>query len=191
MHSYSVSTQNVWEYQWSNFIYNCMSTFLHYVHCKDALFDCSAPGGERCESLTGWWNFRKISILVKIFEKFRFWSNFRKLRVWSKFPKNFVNFEKFGLGLNFRKFSILFKFSKISILVKISIFSKLSKNIDLGQIFEKFRFWSKLPKNFNFFEKFWFCSNFLKISILVKMNEKFRFFLENVDIGQIFEKFRF
>ena len=30
-----------------------MSTFLHYVRCKDALLDCSAPGGERCESLTG------------------------------------------------------------------------------------------------------------------------------------------
>ena len=44
--------KNVWEYQWSNFIYNCMSTFLHYVHCKDALLDCSAPGGELCESLT-------------------------------------------------------------------------------------------------------------------------------------------
>ena len=44
--------KNVWEYQWSNFIYNCMSTFLHYVHCKDALLDCSAPSGERCESLT-------------------------------------------------------------------------------------------------------------------------------------------
>ena len=44
--------KNVWEYQWSNFIYNCMSSFLHYVHCKDALLDCSAPGGERCESLT-------------------------------------------------------------------------------------------------------------------------------------------
>ena len=29
-----------------------MSTFLHYVHCKDALLDCSAPGGEWCESLT-------------------------------------------------------------------------------------------------------------------------------------------
>ena len=44
--------KNVWEYQWSNFIYNCISTFLHYVHCKNALLDCSAPGGERCESLT-------------------------------------------------------------------------------------------------------------------------------------------
>ena len=44
--------KNVWEYQWSNFIYNCMSTFLHSVHCKDALLDCSAPGGEKCESLT-------------------------------------------------------------------------------------------------------------------------------------------
>ena len=29
-----------------------MNTFLHYIHCKDALLDCSAPGGERCESLT-------------------------------------------------------------------------------------------------------------------------------------------
>ena len=44
--------KNVREYQWSNFIYNCMSTFLHYVRCKDALLDCSAPGGERCESVT-------------------------------------------------------------------------------------------------------------------------------------------
>ena len=44
--------KNVWEYQLPNLIYNCMSTFLHYVHCKDALLDCSAPGGERCESLT-------------------------------------------------------------------------------------------------------------------------------------------
>ena len=45
--------KNIWEYQWSNFIYECMSTFLHYARCKDALLDCSAPGGERCESLTG------------------------------------------------------------------------------------------------------------------------------------------
>ena len=44
--------KNLWEYQWLNFIYNCMSTFLHYVRCKDALLDCSAPGGERCKSLT-------------------------------------------------------------------------------------------------------------------------------------------
>ena len=44
--------KNVWEYQWSNFIYNCMKSFLHYVRCKDAPLDCSAPGGERCESLT-------------------------------------------------------------------------------------------------------------------------------------------
>ena len=46
--------KNVWEYQWSNFIYNCMSTFLHYVRGKDALLDCSAPGGERCELVL--WN---------------------------------------------------------------------------------------------------------------------------------------
>ena len=52
--------KNVWEYQWSNFIYNCMSTFLHYVRCKDALLDCNAPGGERCESLT-WVDEIKVS----------------------------------------------------------------------------------------------------------------------------------
>ena len=84
--------KNVWEYQWSNFIYNCMSTFLHYVHCKDALLDCSAPGGERCESLTwvyeimhyngihidamkivshlmqrtGWWNLLEFALIYLI-----------------------------------------------------------------------------------------------------------------------------
>ena len=59
--------KNVWEYQWSNFIYNCLSTFLHYVCCKDALLDCSAPGGERCESLTrdqGWWNYLPVPRLL-------------------------------------------------------------------------------------------------------------------------------
>ena len=60
--------KNVWEYQWSNFIYNCMSTFLHYVRCKDALLDCSAPGGERCESLT--WVDEILTVhLIKIANK--------------------------------------------------------------------------------------------------------------------------
>ena len=57
--------KNVWEYQWSNFIYNCMSVFLHYVHCKDALLDCSAPGGERCESLTWVDEINNIAVLVQ------------------------------------------------------------------------------------------------------------------------------
>ena len=43
-----------------------MSTFLHYVHCKDALLDCSAPGGERCESLTWVDEINNISALVQI-----------------------------------------------------------------------------------------------------------------------------
>ena len=58
--------KNVWEYQWSNFIYNCMSTLLHYVSCKDALLDCSAPGGERCESLTWVDEIDVKSALVKV-----------------------------------------------------------------------------------------------------------------------------
>ena len=69
--------KNVWEYQWSNFIYSCMSTFLHYVHCKDALLDCSAPGGERCESLTwvdeiGFRQLNRDTILSAMF--FHLWS---------------------------------------------------------------------------------------------------------------------
>ena len=40
-----------------------MSTFLHYVHCKDALLDCSAPGGEMCESLTWVDEIRKQAII--------------------------------------------------------------------------------------------------------------------------------
>ena len=47
--------KNVWEYQWSNFIYNCMSTFLHYVRCKDALLDCPWRWKVQITNL-GWWN---------------------------------------------------------------------------------------------------------------------------------------
>ena len=84
--------KNVWEYQWSNFIYNCMSTFLHYVHCKDALIDCSAPGGERCESTT-WVDVIVWSGITQR-EKWghgnkpagEFWSSItqRKMRTWQQ-----------------------------------------------------------------------------------------------------------
>ena len=57
-------------------------------------------------------------------------------------------------------------------LVKISIFfSKISKNIDLGQIIEKFRFWSKFTKHI----------------ILVENLENF----VSVEFSVIFEKFQF
>ena len=57
-------------------------------------------------------------------------------------------------------------------------FSKISINIDLGEIFEKYRFGSNFRKfeNFDFgeiFEKFQFWSKFLKISILVKFSKNF------------------
>ena len=51
------------------YFYNCMSTFLHYVHCKDALLDCSAPGGERCESLTWVDEIKDACIEVKTYDK--------------------------------------------------------------------------------------------------------------------------
>ena len=58
--------KNIWEHQLSNFIYNCRSTFHHYVRCKDALLDCSAPGGERCESLTRVDEINDIPKLVQL-----------------------------------------------------------------------------------------------------------------------------
>ena len=45
-----------------------MSTFLHYVHCKDALLDCSSPGGERCESLT-WVDEITSPVLTKVLRR--------------------------------------------------------------------------------------------------------------------------
>ena len=79
--------KNVSEYQWSNFIYNCMSTLLHYVHCKDALLDCSAPGGERCKSLT-----RVDEILLKYWYLSSFFDYFctemlKFVQIWPKLPK--------------------------------------------------------------------------------------------------------
>ena len=65
--------KNVWQYQWSNFIYNCMSTFLHYVRCKDALLDCSAPGGEMYESLT-WVDEIVTTGDISMIPSFEIWS---------------------------------------------------------------------------------------------------------------------
>ena len=67
--------KNVWEYQWSNFVYNCMSTFLHYVRCKDALLDCSARDGERCESLTWVDEINNIPALVETRWQAIIWTN--------------------------------------------------------------------------------------------------------------------
>ena len=69
--------------------------------------------------------------------------------------------------------SILVKFSKNfdfgQNLRKIPIFSKISKQYQLSQIIEKFRFWS------NFQKKFRFWSKFSKIFELFENLEKFRF----------------
>ena len=64
-------------------------------------------------------NFRKISILL---ENLDFGPNFRKSRFRSKL------FKIFDIGRTFRKISILVE---------------LFENLDLVQIFEKFRFWLK------------------------------------------------
>ena len=100
------------------------------------------------------WKIRKKSILFKFLKIFDFCQN---LRIWRfffwKIPKNFdlsEIFEKNWILVKFsrktwiwvkffEKISILFP--KISISVEINekfwFFSKISKNVDLGQIFEK------------------------------------------------------
>ena len=71
--------KSVWEYQWSNFIYNCMSTFFHYVHCKDALLDCSAPGSERCESLTRVDEIERFRTVIPVWIQWWVWNNAQSL----------------------------------------------------------------------------------------------------------------
>ena len=79
-------------------------------------------------------NLRKMSIFFENFEKFRFrvkfaYKFFLKISVLVIFTKNF------DLGLNLRIISILVKFSK-----KFGFWSKLTKNFDLFENSEKFRF---------------------------------------------------
>ena len=124
------------------------------------------------EKFRFWSNFRKISILVKIYEKFRC---FRNISICVKFSKNsifvkinkkidvFENFETFRFGSNFLKISIWVKFSK------------------------KNWFWSKFSK---FFDKFRFKSKFRQISILGPNFLKISIFFENFDLGQIIESVR-
>ena len=121
-------------------------------------------------------NYRKISILVKIFEEFP---------ICSKISKNFSVkiFEKF------RKFW----FSQI--IGKFRFWSNFFKIFVLFANFEKFRFWSNFRKisilvksseNFRFFRKF------RKLSIRVKLSKKISIFVKifenfkNVDFSKIF-----
>ena len=154
---------------------------------------------------------------MKLFEKFRFWSNFRKISILVKISKIFGFFE------NYRKISILDEFSKITFLDKlskqISISVKIFEdfhNADFSQnFFEIFRFWFEICEKFRFWSKFRFCWNFgknfdfgqncrinyvfvyisEKISIMVKLLQKvgqiFDFwskFSKNSGFGHIFEK---
>ena len=85
--------------------------------------------------------FKKISISVKIVEKFQFFPKIRKIAILVKFSENF---EKLWFWSNFQMFRFEEKFRKILILVKFS---------------QIFRFCSKFLKNFEFLEnieKFWF-----------------------------------
>ena len=110
-------------------------------------------------------------MLVKISKNFRIISIFQPIGNFRKFRKN-RNFSKI---LN--KMEIIWKVDHNQSFLKSSIFlSKISKNSDFGQIFEKFRFY----KNFRNF--FFFGQNF-RIDFFSKISKKF-------DFSQIFKKFR-
>ena len=90
-----------------------------------------------------------------------------------KIFENISNIVNFSKNFDFSKISNMAKFSKIS----------NSKNFDFGQIFEKYRFWSKLTKILIFWI-IWKISNivkfsknfeFRKISTSVKFSKKFDF----------------
>ena len=94
-------------------------------------------------------NFRKIAISVRIFENLDFGEDFRNTSILVKIVKN-INFWK-----KFRKRAILVKIGEKFNLVKIfekSLF--YSKHLDCSPNTWKSRFWSKLPNNLDWSKKF-------------------------------------
>ena len=129
--------------------------------------------------------------MVKIFEKFRFWSNFRKILILVKFSKNldfgqnFLRVFQFMVRIIFGKFRFRSKFSNN---FRNFVRKFLAKIFDFGKIFEIFRFLVK------FFENFRFCSNFPKIYVFGQIIGKFLFWWRFSKISELFEnykKFRF
>ena len=93
-------------------------------------------------------NYRKILILVNIFEKSRFLSISSVKSIGVKiFPKYGQNFQKCRFGSKFENMSISIKnFKKISILVKIKKKYQFRRKSNLVKFVEKSRFWSKFNK---------------------------------------------
>ena len=125
------------------------------------------------EKFRFWSNFRKISILIIIFEK-----KFEKITILDKIGENFsknVDFSQIFKDIWFwSKFIETDFFLKIR---KISILFKFWKIFDCGQNLRKMAiFFSKISN------KFRFKSNFRKKLDLGKIFEK------NLDLGQIFWK---
>ena len=146
-------------------------------------------------------DFRNISILVKTFEKFYFGENSRKIlnvvKIWISvkifgnldFGQNFRisryrskfsiivdfgkrNFENFDFGKKFRKIPILvknFRKSRFPLILEYFDFIKSFRKPRFGLNFRTFQFLIKFSKNLDFSQ------NFRKISILVEIFEKSRF----------------
>ena len=116
-------------------------------------------------------NFRITRILLKIFEKYGFWSKFRKFRFWWRNTTIFVKF----------------------------FWTKFSKNTDYGQNSRKFRVWAWFLKNLDFIrnisiliqisENLDFGHNFWEISIRVKRFEISRFWPKFRKIAILFKIF--
>ena len=137
------------------------------------------------------WNWRKITIFLKFYEKsqicLKFPEKFRDFRFFKKKISMFVKiFETVDFGQKFEKNRFWSKFSKISIcikLIEIWFLSKIFENHDFSQDFQKSCLITKFVKNLSFdkkifFRKIWiFFSKFWKILTWLKI-------YENLDFGK-------
>ena len=159
---------------------------------------------------------RKISILVKIFEKFRLKSNFRKnfdfgqifknfkfKRIFRNFGKKRKFFVKFPISVKFsnifdfsqiceKKFDFGQNFRQISIFVKfskkISIFTKIFENFEKFRFYSNYRKISKILTKIDFFDR---NQNFIRIEDSRKFwpkTEVFRTFWKNRNFSKIWPK---
>ena len=144
--------------------------------------------------------FSIIWILIKFYTNLDFSQNFEKSRFWWKFWNNSTPVKKFG-NLDFSENIKIYKSLNFSqIFQQILIFVNI---VDFVDILEKSRFWShsseisiltKFSTNLDFgqnFRKSRFSWKFTRVSILVKIFKKSRFwskFSTNYDFCKNFRK---
>ena len=102
-------------------------------------------------------HFRKVSILVKIFEKSRSWSKLWKILDFAIIWKKNIDFTILDFGKKFPKISRFVEFLQISNLVKncknLDFGPNFSENLDSGLDFRKSSILVKTVENLDFSKK--------------------------------------